>query len=187
MKHVSPAFRMLLFMSIVTGVLYPLAGTTLSQMIFPYRANGSLIRVNDKVVGSELVAQKFENPKYFWPRPSVGDYNPLPSGGSNLSLISADLKKQVEDRTSKLKAAHGDGDPLPKDLLFASASGVDPHISPEAGEYQIERVARARGFNEDQKQKLVALVKSQSEGRDLCVLGEPRINVLKLNLELDKM
>lgn len=183
MKHIFPAFRMLLFMTLLTGLVYPLAMTAISQLLFKDRANGSLLESGGQVVGSEFVAQKFESSKYFWARPSAGDYNPLPSGGTNLGQSSETLKKQVDERTAKLQAAHGAEKSIPQDLLFASSSGLDPHISPEAAKYQVSRVAAARGLSPEQ---VGTLVNQHVEGRQIGVLGEPRVNVLQLNLALDK-
>lgn len=183
MKHVIPAFRMLIWMTILTGIIYPLVVTGMAQVLFSRQANGLPLERGGVVLGSEFVGQNFEGEKYFWPRPSAGSYNPLPSGGSNLGQISADLKKVVDERAAKLKAAHpGQGEP-PQDLLFASSSGLDPHISPEAARYQIIRIAKARGLD-------IAAVSNFVEGftekRQFGVLGEPRVNVLKLNLALDQ-
>jgi potassium-transporting ATPase KdpC subunit len=184
MKHIFPAFRMLLFMTFLTGLAYPLAMTAVSQLLFKDKANGSLLERGGHAVGSEFVAQKFESAKYFWSRPSGGDYNPLPSGGTNLGQTSEALKKQVDERTAKLQAAHGAETPIPQDLLFASSSGLDPHISPEAALYQVSRVATARGLSLEQ---VKSLVNQHVEGRQIGFLGEPRVNVLQLNLALDRL
>lgn len=173
-----PALRMLVALTIVTGVAYPLVVTVIAQALFRRQAEGSLIERDGKVVGSELVSQKFESDRYFWSRPSAGDYNPLPSGGSNLGSTSKALKERVEATKAKI------GADAPQDLVFASASGLDPHITPEAALYQIARVAKARGLPEDQ---LRSLVGAKTEGLQLGFLGERRVNVLALNLELDRM
>ena len=182
MNQVLPAIRGYLFFSLFFGLAYPLAMTGISQVLFPHQAGGSLIEQNGKIVGSRLIAQKFESPRYFWPRPSSQDYNPQPSGGSNWGPISADLKKQVGERETKLKAAHGNME-IPQDLLFASASGLDPHISPEAANYQAARVGQARGVDPGQIQRIVD---SHVQERELGFLGEPTVNVLELNLALDR-
>jgi K+-transporting ATPase ATPase C chain len=182
MSQVMPAIRSYLFFSILFGLAYPLAMTGISQMFFPHQAGGSLIEQNGKIVGSRLIAQKFESPRYFWSRPSAIDYNPQPSGGSNWGPISADLKKQVDERAVKLKAAHGNAE-IPQDLLFASASGLDPQISPEAAFYQASRVAQVRGSNPNQ---IHQLIEGQVRGRQFGFLGEPTVNVLELNLALDR-
>src|ERR1035437_4925339 len=182
MNQVLPAIRSYLFFSLFFGLCYPLAMTGISQVFFPHQAGGSLIEQNGKIVGSRLIAQKFESPRYFWPRPSSQDYNPQPSGGSNWGPISTDLKKQVGEREVKLKAAHGNLE-IPQDLLFASASGLDPHISPEAAFYQAGRVAQARSVDPNQ---IHQLVEGQVHGRQFGFLGEPTVNVLELNLALDR-
>jgi K+-transporting ATPase ATPase C chain len=175
---------MLIFMTILTGVGYPLLVTVVGQALFKSRANGSLARSGDVILGSFLVAQNFEGAKYFWPRPSGGaSFNPLPSGGTNLGPVSADLKKAFDERKAKLSVANpGMGEP-PQDLLFSSGSGLDPEISPRAADYQISRVAKARGMSDDQVRKMVERF---TEERQIGVLGEPRVNVLALNIALDE-
>ncbi len=184
MKYVMPAIRFKIFMTILLGLAYPLLMTGVSQVVFPHQANGGFVSRGGQLVGSTLIAQGFEMAEYFWPRPSAIGYNPLPSGGSNLGQANQDLKKAVEERKAKLKAAHPDQtiEP-PQDLLFASASGLDPHISPEAAQYQAPRVAKARNLNVQDVQNLI---EQASLGRQLGVLGEPTVNVLTLNLALDK-
>ncbi|HEY8269641.1 MAG TPA: potassium-transporting ATPase subunit KdpC [Pseudobdellovibrionaceae bacterium] len=184
MKYFLPSLRMLLFMTVLTGMIYPLAITGISQILFKEKANGQIISKNGISIGSELIAQKFESERYFWPRPSGVDFNSLPSGGSNLGQASSGLKKAVDERFQKLKSAHPDAGEPPQDLLFASGSGLDPHISPEAARYQVARVAKARVM---QIEDLVALVDKVTEGRQWGILGEPRVNVLKLNLILDQI
>ncbi len=189
MKYILPALRYKLFMTLLLGLLYPLLMTAIAKVIFPRQASGEFISRGGQVVGAKLIAQKFERPEYFWARPSAVDYNPLPSGGSNLGQASQDLKKAFDERVAKLKAAHADQtvEP-PQDLLFASGSGLDPHISPEAAQYQIGRVANARNTGRnlsiDQLQKLV---EASTEPRQLGFFGESVVNVLALNLALDKM
>lgn len=185
MRHFMPALRMLIFMTILTGVIYPLVVTGISQALFPRQTEGQLLtNESGAVVGSALIAQKFTQDKYFWPRPSAVDFNPMPSGGSNLSQDSADLKKAFEDRKLALQKANPSEPALPpQDLLFASGSGLDPHISPEAAQYQLQRVAKSRGMNVEQVQKIVT---EMTEDRQYRVFGEPTVNVLALNLALDK-
>lgn len=185
MKHFIPAFKMILFMTLLLGIAYPLLVTGIGKALFPNQANGGLIKKSDRVVGSDLLGQKFEGASYFWGRPSGIDYNPMPSGGTNLGQASEALKKVVEERRSKLKLAHSDMqmDP-PQDLLFASGSGLDPHISPEAAEYQIQRVAKARSLDVTDVKKIV---KEATSGRQLGLFGEPRVNVFALNMALDKI
>ena len=184
MRHFLPAFRLLIFMTFLTGALYPAFVTVMSQAVFSRQANGQLMQKKNMTVGSKLISQKFESPQYFWGRPSAIDFNPLPSGGSNLGQNSADLKKVYEERKAKLKAAHPEmtEDP-PQDLLFASGSGLDPEISPEASRYQIQRVAKARGMDVNEVNKIVDSV---TLDRDFGIFGEPRVNVLNLNLALDE-
>lgn len=166
------ALRLFVFLTFVTGVVYPFFVTGLAQAVFPHQANGQMIEKDGHVIGSMIIAQKFEQPKYFWPRPSAVDFNPLPSGGSNLGPTSADLKKAIEDRAAK-------GQPL-----YASASGLDPDISPVDARAQVARVANARGVSADRIEKLVD---DSVEDRQLGFLGDPRVNVLKLNLALDQV
>jgi len=189
MKIFLPCFRLFLVLMFLTGVIYPLAVTAIAQLIFHAQAEGSLQVSNGKLIGSTLLSQKTESPKYFWPRPSAGDYATVASGTSNLGPGSDALKKAIADRAIKLRAANNlavDA-PLPDDMITASASGLDPHISPAAARMQIERVAKARSFDADQKAKLAVLVNHSIEGPQLGVLGEPRVNVLLLNLALDEL
>lgn len=177
MKHILPAIRSYLVFTLLLGLLYPLLVTLVGQAAFSKEANGSLIEKDGKIIGSELIAQKFESERYFWSRSSATDYNPLPSGGTNLAPTSGVLKEAVNSRAAKL------GRGAPQELLFASGSGLDPHISPETALFQIPRVAKERGMPEDE---LRSMVNSLVEKRQLGFLGEDRINVLKLNLALDE-
>lgn len=177
MKHVLTSIRILLFLTLITGVVYPAFVTSVSQILFFHKAKGSLISKNGFVIGSELIAQKFESAKYFWPRPSAIDYNPQPSGGSNLGQASQGLKEAVESRKAKLSNA-------PQDLLFASGSGLDPHISGEAAIYQVSRVAQARGLD---KSAVADLVQKMTKRPSLGIFGESTVNVLELNLALDEL
>lgn len=187
LSHLFPALRMLLALTLLTGVVYPLAVTGLAQALFPHQANGSLITVNGAVVGSELIGQAFDAPRYFWPRPSSVGYNPLPSGGSNLGPTSAALKEAVAERAAALRAAHAlpADAPIPMDLLYASGSGLDPHISPAAAQLQMERVAAARDFSGAQREQLAALIAHHTEPPQFRLFGEARVNVLLLNLAVD--
>ncbi len=181
--------KLFIVTTILTGLIYPLFITLIGQSVFNNSSNGSILTYNGRVVGSALIGQKFDQDKYFWPRPSSQDYNPLPSGGSNLSPTSQQLKALVEERKQKLLAA----DPtkkdneIPSDLLYASGSGLDPHISPAAAIFQIDRVLKARGLDSGKKDEIIKLIGRLTEGRDLGVFGEPRVNVLKLNDELDNL
>lgn len=187
-KQTIIALKFLLVMTVLTGVIYPLVMTGLAQLSFPSKANGSLIKKDGKIIGSELIGQKFDSTIYFWSRPSAIDYNPIPSGASNLGPTSDKLKKQVVERRILFATKNiiTDTTAIPKEMLFASGSGLDPHISQKAALLQVDRVAKARNFNAAQKQNLVQSVKNLTETPQFNVLGEERVNVLILNLELDK-
>ncbi len=184
--HVRAAIVSLIALTIVTGILYPLIVTGIAQTVFPSQANGSLIVTGGKVTGSALIGQPFDDPKYFWGRPSATTpfpYNAGSSSGSNLSPTNPDLVKAVQGRVDALRAADpGNTLTVPVDLVTASASGLDPHVSPAAALYQVARVARARTLD---PQAVRQLVERHTEGRFLGLLGEPRVNVLELNLALD--
>ncbi|WP_447863393.1 potassium-transporting ATPase subunit KdpC [Nitrospira calida] len=186
MTQLRPALMTLLLLTMLMGLLYPLAITGIAQTLFPHQANGSLIVQNGRVVGSSLIGQPFDDPKYFWSRPSATSpfpYNAAASSGWNLGPTNPALMKAVQDRIAVLKDADPDNPaPVPIDLVTTSGSGLDPHISPAAAEYQIRRVARARGMDEAAVRRLVA---RHTQGRQLGFLGEPRVNVLELNLALD--
>lgn len=168
------ALRIFLVITVLTGVIYPILIWGISTLVFPQQSHGSLIKdASGKVIGSELIAQAFQKPEYFWPRPSAVSYNPESSGGSNLGLTSADLYKQFQDRQKAGAVA---------DMLWTSGSGLDPQVSPEGVAAQIPRVAKARGLDESVVAKLV---ESYKEGRQLGILGEERVNILKLNLALE--
>jgi K+-transporting ATPase ATPase C chain len=182
-----PALTLFVVLSLVTGIAYPLIVTGVAQTVFPEAANGSLIMENGKPVGSALIGQPFTGPGHFWSRPSATSpmpYNAANSAGSNLAPTAPALVDAVKARVEALRAADpGNTAPVPVDLVTASASGLDPHISRAAADYQVARVARARGLPVDQVR---ALVQAHTEGRWLGFLGEPRVNVLKLNLALDR-
>jgi K+-transporting ATPase ATPase C chain len=177
---------MLVVLSVVTGLAYPALVTAVAQVVFPYQANGSLIVKDGKVVGSALIGQPFDDPKYFWGRPSATSphgYNAGASSGSNLGPTNPALTKAVQERVDALRAADpGNTAPVPVDLVTTSASGLDPHISPAAALYQVGRVANSRKLDEAAVRRLV---ERHIEGRQLGFLGEPRVNVLALNLALD--
>jgi len=187
MKTISQALKLFLILTVITGVIYPLLITVLGQVIFPKQANGSLISINDQTIGSSLLGQKFAQEKYFWPRPSAIDYNPLPSGGSNLGPTNAMLKDLVREHKLILEKSNSSSNAVPADLLFTSGSGLDPDISPEAARFQIERIVNARGLDNNNKIRLIDLVEKQIKKQDFGILGEPRINVLELNLALDSI
>lgn len=181
-----PSLRMLLVMSVLTGVIYPLVVTGVAKVAFPRAANGSLIVSDGKMLGSDLIGQPFDDPKYFWSRPSATSpqpYNGMASSGSNLGPRNPALADAVKDRIKALRDADpGNTAAVPVDLITASGSGLDPHISAAAAEYQLARVAKARNLAANDVRSLVA---ANTEGRTLGVLGEPRVNVLKLNIALD--
>ncbi len=188
MKTFWSALRITLVLTFITGIAYPLAVTGFARVFYSGKAAGSFVESGGATVGSELIGQSFRAPRYFWGRPSAIGYNPLPSGGSNLSPVSLALQKQAADNTAAFLAANpgAAGRPVPAEMVFASASGLDPHITPEAALAQVERVAAARGFDSGREKELVSLVASLTERRDLGFLGENRVNVLKLNLSLDQ-
>jgi K+-transporting ATPase ATPase C chain len=188
MNTILQSIRILVVMTLITGVAYPLLITGIAQVAFKKQANGSLIEQNGKVIGSALIGQSFSDPKYFWSRPSATSpmaYNGASSSGSNQGPTNPALKEAVEGRIKALRDAGGDPQkPVPADLVTASGSGLDPHISPAAADYQVARIAKARNLPAD---KVQALVAQHTEGRQLGFLGEPRVNVLTLNLALDTL
>ncbi len=187
-KHFLPALLLLLIFTVLTGLLYPLVITGIAQVAFPSAANGSLLVRDGKVLGSGLIGQAFTSPKYFWSRPSAtgpGPYNAASSSGSNLGPTNPDLEKSVKERVAKLKESDpGNTAPIPVDLVTASGSGLDPHISVAAARWQLARVAKARNLPEDQVRQLVAQF---TQSPQFGILGEARVNVLRLNLALDAL
>lgn len=185
-QSLRPAVVLFILLSIITGIAYPLATTALGKWLLPQQANGSLIESEGKLIGSSLIGQNFTEAKYFWGRPSAtGPYpnNATASSGSNQGPLNPALAEAVKSRISALKAVDPNNTlPIPVDLVTASASGLDPHISPAAAAYQASRVAKARGISDASVQ---ALIDEKTEGRQWGVFGEPRVNVLKLNIALD--
>ena len=186
MKLFIQSILLTIVFTVLTGVIYPLVITGISQVAFHDKANGSLIERDGKVVGSELLAQQFTGEKYFWPRPSAGSYATVPSGASNLGPTSQALQSNVTANATAFRTGNklpADA-PVPADMVFTSASGLDPHISPEAARLQVGRVAAARGIGEE---RVKALVEKFVEPPQWSVFGEPRVNVLRLNLALDDL
>ncbi|OYW24844.1 MAG: potassium-transporting ATPase subunit C [Planctomycetales bacterium 12-60-4] len=186
LQHFRASFIMLSALTILTGVVYPAVVTVIAQTAFPHQANGSLIRQGDQIVGSELIGQQFSKPQYFWGRLSATGpvpYHAAASSGSNYGPLNPALKAAAEGRLSALVEHGARPENAPVDLVTASGSGLDPHISTAAAMFQVPRVAAARGMSEDAVRELVA---RYTEGRQLGVLGEPRLNVLRLNLALDQ-
>jgi K+-transporting ATPase ATPase C chain len=183
------SIKIFILFTVLLGVIYPLVITGIAQMGFPSKANGSLIKVDNKVVGSELIGQNFSIDRYFSSRPSAIDYKPLPSGGSNFGLTNEKLKQLVVARKLQfIKDNNLDENAMvPSEMLFASASGLDPHISPEAAILQLERISAVRNFDNAQKQRLLRIIQEMTEVPQLSFLGESRINVLLLNIEVDKL
>lgn len=187
-NQIRPAIVSIAIFTLLTGILYPLFITGVAQAFFPHQANGSLIEKNGQVVGSQLIGQQFDDPRFFWGRLSAtspNPYNAASSSGSNLGPTNPALIAEVKTRITDLRAADpGNTAPIPADLVTSSGSGLDPDISVAAAEYQIPRVAKARGLSED---AIRDLVDQYTQGRQYGVLGEPRVNVLELNLALDEI
>jgi len=185
LKQIYPAFAITVVLTVLLGVVYPLVVTGLAQMIFPRQASGSLIENDGKVIGSRLIGQPFSGPGYFHPRPSgAGNgYDATASGGTNLGPTSQKLFETHVKTAADALRKENPNSPIPVDLVTASASGLDPHITPAAAEFQVPRVARERGLSEDRVRQFV---REHTEGRQFGILGEPRVNVLELNLALDR-
>jgi len=188
LNELKPAALLLVLLTVLTGAIYPALITGLAQALFPQQANGSLIEQDGKVVGSALIGQPFSDPKHFWTRPSATGpvpYNAGASTGSNLGPLNPALEEAVKARIDALKASDpANTAPIPVDLVTASGSGLDPHISPAAARWQAPRIARIRSLSEAEVDRLIG---AHTEGRQLGLLGEPRVNVLTLNLALDRL
>ena len=189
MKTLFISLKIFLFFTVLTGALYPLFVTGVAQLAFPSKANGSLIIKDNKTIGSELIGQQFDSTIYFSSRPSAVSYNPLPSGGSNYGLTNVKLKNLVTERKHQFIAFnHLDSlTEIPSEMLFASASGLDPHISPKAALLQVERITKARNLDNSHKQLLLQLINELTEKPMFMFLGDERINVLLINLKLDEI
>ncbi len=180
------ALRLVIILSAITGLAYSLVITALARVAFPAQASGSVIFINDKPIGSKLLAQEFTSARYFWPRPSVASYATVASGASNLGPTSMALKENIAARSKALHEAHrlpADA-AMPDELVTTSGSGLDPHLSPQATQFQAQRVAQARGIAVD---KVQALIAAKTESPQWGILGEARVNVLELNLALDAL
>ena len=186
-QQLGTGFKMMLVLTVLTGLLYPGVVTGLCQVFFPARANGSLVVANGHVIGSELIGQNFKRPEYFQPRPSAAGndgYDPMASGASNLGPTSQKLADRVKDSVASFRKNNPDyTGPIPADLVTASGSGLDPDISPASAEAQAQRIAKARGVPVEQVRNLIA---GHTQGRDLGFMGDPRVNVLEINLALDQ-
>ena len=190
MKTVIISLKIFLLFTILTGILYPLLITGIAQITYPAKANGSIIYKDNKAIGSRLIGQQFDSVIYFSSRPSAVAYNPLPSGGSNYGLTNIKLKNQVAERKThfwKFNQLDSLKTIIPSEMVFASASGLDPHISLKAAMLQVNRIANARKFNKAQKKQMVQCVQYNIEEPQFLCFGEQRINVLLLNIELDKI
>jgi K+-transporting ATPase ATPase C chain len=189
MKPLMISLKIFVLFTILTGILYPLFVTGIAQLFFPVKANGSLIVKDNNIIGSELIGQQFDSSIYFSSRPSANSYNPLPSGGTNYGMTNSKLKILVSER-KKHFLLFNESDSLtaiPSEMLFASASGLDPHISPKAVFLQVGRINKARNFNNNQKQRLIQSIANLTETPQFYCLGDERINVLNLNLELNNI
>ena len=187
LKQIRIAFVLLVILTLLTGLIYPLLVTGIAQLIFPWQANGSLIKYKGKIIGSSLIGQSFSDSRYFWGRPSATTpfpYNAANSSGSNMGPSNADFLTQVKDRVHHFKTTHPDIHLVPVDLVTASGSGVDPEVSPLAAYAQIQRIAKARNMSEKEVRRLID---AHIQSRTFKVLGEPRVNVLQLNLALEKL
>jgi K+-transporting ATPase ATPase C chain len=187
-NQIRPALVMLIFFTLITGLLYPMLITGLAQVFFPSQANGSLIKRNGQIIGSDLIGQQFDQPQYFWGRPSATSdipYNASASGGSNDSVLNPDLQANVEARLLALHTANPENImPVPVDLVTASASGLDPHISVASAQYQAARIAKARGLSVAQ---ILTLIEKSTHDRIFGILGEKTVNVLEVNIALDEI
>lgn len=188
-KQLLISIKIFVVFTVLLGIFYPLFITAVAQLAFPEKANGSLIIQDKKVIGSQLIGQKFDSAAYFSSRPSATDYSALPSGASNLGPSSSKLKQEVAERKARWQELNPQvaTKEIPSEMLFASASGLDPDISPASAFLQVDRIVKARQFDESRKQQLIAIIEKLSEGPQFFILGESRVNVLMLNLELDKL
>jgi len=189
MKSLFQAVILFILLAIITGVIYPLFITGIARIFFSHKSQGSIIFKNGKLIGSELIAQKFTSNRYFWSRPSAVDYQTIPSGASNLGFTSKTLRNILNERRNfQIKTNQlPDNTTVPLDLLFASGSGLDPHITPEAAYFQVKRIIKSRNFNNSQQKELYKLVQNSIEYPQFGFLGESKINVFLLNMKLDEL
>jgi len=175
--------------TLLTGIIYPVVVTVFANLLFREKATGSLIRSNGLTIGSELIGQSFDSLKYFWSRPSSAEYNPMSSGGSNLGPLNPILRDEISKRRESfiLKNYLNPDHKIPSEMIFASGSGLDPHISPEAALLQFKRVAKERGFDAEMESRLAEIIQNLTEDRQFFIFGEPRINVFQLNLMTDSL
>jgi potassium-transporting ATPase KdpC subunit len=189
MKTLIISIKLLVFMTLLTGIIYPVFVYLIAKTVFPQKSEGSFVKLNEKIIGSELFGQKFESDKYFQSRPSAIDCQPMPSGGSNLAPTSQNLKSKIDS----LRLAYiifnelPENTDVPPDAVFSSASGIDPHISPANALLQSGRISYKRNFDVNKKKQLIELINNLTEKPQFNFLGEPRINILYLNLALDKL
>jgi len=176
-------------MTLLTGIIYPVFVSIITNLVFPYQSQGSLIEKNGIIIGSELIGQFSDNKKYFWTRPSTINYNPLPSGASNLGPLNPVLTERTRNQKNDFIQINStpEGSVIPVEMITASASGLDPHISPEGALLQVNRIVIARGMNMKEKNKIIDLINNMTEKRQFSLFGEPRINVFLLNLKLDSL
>ena len=188
-RQILISIKIFLLFSLMTGIIYPFVVTALANLLFEDKADGSLIKRNNLVIGSSLIGQAFDSLVYFWPRPSAIKYIPLPSGGSNLGLTNEKLRKQFMEREQYFLGVNNlpPGANVPSEMVFTSGSGLDPHISPEACFLQVDRIVNARNFSVNQKNELLLLITKLIEEPQFHLFGQERINVFMLNLELDKI
>jgi len=188
-KQIFTGLKFLGLMTLLTGIIYPVLVSAIAYLVFPFKSQGSLIERNGIIIGSELIGQFSDNPKYFRARPSVINYNPLPSGASNLGPLNPVLIERTRKQENDFILINStpEGSVIPGDMITASASGLDPHISPEGALLQVNRIVIARGMNMKEKNKIIGLINNMTEKRQFSLFGEPRINVFLLNLKLDSL
>jgi len=188
-KNIIISIKYLIISTLLLGFVYTFAITGVGHVLFKNKVNGSLIENNSVIVGSELIGQKFADPKFFWGRPSASNFETIPSGASNYGAISKSLKKDVDDRVANLKQYYPEIkiEDIPPELLLSSGSGLDPHISPKAALFQVDRIMKARGLPQKEKETIIFLIDKHMEKKQINFIGQPRLNVLELNLDLERV